>query len=87
MITVFSIILSFITGFLAAFIILKSQNAKLEIDKAKLEEKIKTLLENSKTKEEYSELIKKEFTNLQTKPCLKKIRHLMKITKKILKHI
>ena len=72
MITVFSIILSFITGFLAAFIILKSQNAKLEIDKAKLEEKIKTLLENSKTKEEYSELIKKEFTNLANQALLEK---------------
>ena len=72
MITVFSIILSFITGFLAAFIILKSQNAKLEIDKAKLEEKIKPLLENSKTKEEYSELIKKEFTNLANQALLEK---------------
>lgn len=72
MITVFSIILSFITGFLAAFIILKSKNAKLEIDKAKLEEKIKTLLENSKTKEEYSELIKKEFTNLANQALLEK---------------
>ncbi len=72
MITVFSIILSFTTGFLAAFIILKSKNTKLEIDKAKLEEKIKTLIENSKTREEYSELIKKEFTSLANEALIEK---------------
>lgn len=65
-------IITFITGFLAAFAMLKSKNSKLEIENAKLLGKINSYETSIKSKEEYTELIKKEFTNLANQTLLEK---------------
>lgn len=70
--TILAIILSFVLGFLAAFIVLKNKNNKLEIENVKLEEKLNSILQNNKEKENYTELIKKEFVNLANQALLEK---------------
>lgn len=70
------LIFAFITGALVAFVFLKSKNSKLEIENIKLQEKINSYETSAKSKEEYTELIKKEFTNLANQALLEKNKSL-----------
>lgn len=72
MTTVIIAFFTFIIGFLVAFVLLKSKNAKLEIENIKLQEKVNSFAENTRTKEEYTELVKKEFVNLANEALLEK---------------
>ncbi len=65
-------ILSFVTGFLTAFILFKSKNTKLEIEQVKLQEKMNSIIQNNKEKENYTEIIREEFVNLANKTLLEK---------------
>lgn len=65
-------ILAFCVGFFVAHFIMKSKNNSLQIENIKLQEKIKTINDSIKTKEEYSNLIKQEFVNLANQALVEK---------------
>ena len=66
-------VLIFITGFFTAFILQKSKNTSLEIENAKLQEKLNSTQEKIKNADEYSKLIKNEFVNLANQALIEKI--------------
>ncbi len=84
--TVLAVVLAFVIGFLSAFVILKNKNAKLEIENAKLEEKINSILQNNKEKENYSNIIKQEFVNLANQALLEKNKTLDEANQKNLQN-
>ena len=65
-------VLIFITGFFTAFILQKSKNTSLEIENAKLQEKLNSTQEKIKNADEYSKLIKNEFVNLANQALIEK---------------
>lgn len=65
-------VLAFAAGFLVSYVIMKSKNGNLQIENIKLQEQIKALEASSKTKEEYSNLIKQEFVNLANQALIEK---------------
>ena len=56
--TILAIVLAFALGFLIAFVVLKNKSIKLEIENAKLQEKINSILQSNKEKEDYSNIIR-----------------------------
>ena len=75
-------ILAFVSGFFIAFSIFKSKNSKLEIENIKLQEKISTIQTSEKNKEEYTEIIKKEFINLANQALIEKNKTLDEVNRK-----
>jgi len=65
-------VLAFALGFLAAFAVLRGKTTKLEVENAKLEEKINSILQNNKEKEDYSNIIRQEFVNLANQALIEK---------------
>lgn len=65
-------ILAFVTGFLTAFFVQKSKNSMLEIENARLQEKLNSAKERVQSAEDYSTLIKKEFVNLANQALIEK---------------
>lgn len=70
--TILAIVLAFALGFLIAFVVLKNKSIKLEIENAKLQEKINSILQSNKEKEDYSNIIRQEFVNLANQTLLEK---------------
>lgn len=83
---ILAVILAFAIGFLSAFILLKNKNTKLEIENAKLGEKINSILQNNKEKENYCDIIKQEFVNLANQAILEKNRVLEESNQKNLQN-
>ncbi len=83
---ILAVILAFAIGFLLAFILLKNKNTKLEIENAKLGEKINSILQNNKEKENYCDIIKQEFVNLANQAILEKNRVLEESNQKNLQN-
>ncbi len=83
---ILAVVLAFVIGFLLAFIILKGKTSKFEIENVKLQEKINSILQNNKEKEDYTELIKKEFVNLANQTLLEKNKMLDESNRKNLQN-
>ncbi len=84
---ILTVILGFVLGFLIAFIFQKNKNGKLEIENVKLQEKLNSILQNNKEKEDYTELIKKEFVNLANQTLLEKNKVLDESNQKNLQNV
>ena len=65
-------VLTFVLGFLTAFILQKNKNTNLKIENAKLQEKFNSIKEKIQNSEDYSALIKKEFVNLANQALIEK---------------
>ncbi len=65
-------VLTFVLGFFAATISQKSKNTALEVENAKLQEKISSLSDKIQNREEYSALLKKEFVGLANQALIEK---------------
>lgn len=83
---ILAVILAFSIGFLLAFVLLKNKNTKLEIENAKLEEKINSILQNNKERDNYSDIIKQEFVNLANQALLEKNKTLDEVNQKNLQN-
>lgn len=75
-------VLAFICGFFIAFAVFKNKQSKLEIENIKLQEKISSIQNIEKNKEEYTEIIKKEFTNLANQALIEKNKSLDETNRK-----
>jgi len=64
--------LTFVLGFFTAVIIQKTKSTALAVENAKLQEKISSLSDKIQSKEDYSNLIKKEFVNLANQALIEK---------------
>ena len=65
-------VLTFVLGFFAATISQKSKNTALEVENAKLQEKISSLSDKIQNRDEYSALLKKEFVGLANQALIEK---------------